>query len=544
MASKWRDLKVFVLSVVLVAPEALALQADPPKANPPQPQRPAQDGAKPDPSGTLDVKPTTGKAPTTAAEALEIAKKQFTGHNFPAAISALEYVLANLDPVNVPARTLLGRLYAAQRRFPEAIAQFDSIIGDHPDDLSAKCQLAMVYNQGGQAQKALDLVEPILAKEPAHVEALLAKAQSMLAKNQPDGEQLLHRVIDLDPDNYIAYYLIGRACHVTRRHREAIFNYRKCMSVMMQKGLDPIFAVPTLEFLARIYLDLGEYEKSIQMADQVMPVTPRKAEVHFMLGMAHGMMQHYDKAQEHLSKVVELRPNDFEARLRYAYILSTQNKLEEALAQYEAAKSINPTHPFAYSQIGVLNEQLGRKEEARFAYQKSVDLDPKVAAPFYLYAKFLKEEGNGAQAVKYLENALRVDPLDVQSYYVLGQILQASSDAAEKKRGEDSMKTFEKLSPYKTEIELSRSALEVSPQKLSGRLFLAARFQDIGRNEEALQALNAAAAIDPGDAQVLKQRGLLHLSMGKKDEARQDLEKAQQQLPDDADVKTALESLK
>ncbi|MFO0981980.1 MAG: tetratricopeptide repeat protein [Planctomycetota bacterium] len=542
MVCPWLHVPSLVLTGFLAFPTARAAAQDKPQQGQ-QPQQGESPAITPDEAGLVNVKSSVGKIPSDVPSALELARKHFANNNLSAAIAVLEHILATLEPTNVPARMQLGKLYAGQGRLPEAIAQYESILNDDPGNLAAQCALAMVYNQGLQVQKALEIVDPILAKQPDHVDALLAKAQATLKQNVAEGEVLLKRVVELDPANYMAYYLLARTCHVNRRNREAIAYYRKCLGIQVQKGLDPIIGIPTCEFLAKLYLDLGEYEKSIQMAEQALPVTSRRADVNFVLGMAHGMMQHYDKAQEHLAKVVELAPNNFIARLRYAYILTTQNKNEEALVQYEAAKTINPTQPFAYCQIGVLLEQLGRKEEARFAYQKAVDLDPKVSAPYYLYAKFLREEGNTALAVTNLENAIRVDGLDVQSYYVLAQILQASSNAEERKRGEEYMKTFEKLSPRKGDIEMARSAMEISPQRVSGYVLIAECYQNIGRNDDALRTLSAAIAVEPNHPLVLKRRGLLYLSLGKKDEARQDLTKAQPQLPDDADIKTALESL-
>jgi tetratricopeptide (TPR) repeat protein len=79
---------------------------------------------------------------------------------------------------------------------------------------------------------------------------------------------------------------------------------------------------------------------------------------------------------------------------------------------------------------------------------------------------------------------------------------------------------------------------------VNGYLFLAARYQDLGMLDQALQTLNDGLSADPNSVLVLKQRGLLYIAMDKKDLARQDLTKAIAAMPDDYDLKTALETIK
>jgi len=67
----------------------------------------------------------------------------------------------------------LGSLYAGQGRFDEAIANFQALIDDHPDDPlvpDANCRMARVYEYGfGDKERALKMYEHVLMVHPDYM---------------------------------------------------------------------------------------------------------------------------------------------------------------------------------------------------------------------------------------------------------------------------------------------------------------------------------------------------------------------------------------
>jgi TolA-binding protein len=67
----------------------------------------------------------------------------------------------------------LGSLYAGQGRFDEAIANFQALVDDHPDDplvADANCRMARVYEYGfGDRERALKMYEHVLMVYPDYM---------------------------------------------------------------------------------------------------------------------------------------------------------------------------------------------------------------------------------------------------------------------------------------------------------------------------------------------------------------------------------------
>jgi Flp pilus assembly protein TadD len=149
---------------------------------------------------------------------------------------------------------------------------------------------------------------------------------------------------------------------------------------------------------------------------------------YFQLGAAHERAGHLEEAESYLNKALELAPEDTET-LNYlgymwadkgvrldeakvlieralklepknaafldslAWVLFRQQKFEEALAQMEAALA-NLQEPDAtiYDHQGDILAALGRMDEARKAWAKSLELEPNDGIRRKLEGKPLKED--------------------------------------------------------------------------------------------------------------------------------------------------------
>lgn len=90
---------------------------------------------------------------------------------------------------------------------------------------------------------------------------------------------------------------------------------------------------------------------------------------------AHWARNDFAKAEECLRRMVELNPTP-EAYARLATVLLRQTRYDDCLALVDGALRVAPDHGELLMGRGDVLQLLGRKEEARVAYQRALDVDP------------------------------------------------------------------------------------------------------------------------------------------------------------------------
>lgn len=92
--------------------------------------------------------------------------------------------------------------------------------------------------------------------------------------------------------------------------------------------------------------------------------------------------------------------------------LTAANKPTEALASFEVAVTDYPQYADAWLDMGKIQWQLGRKEDARASFRKSMDLDNKLVGPWQELGFMACDDSKWEEALKYLDQAVRLDPID------------------------------------------------------------------------------------------------------------------------------------
>jgi tetratricopeptide (TPR) repeat protein len=97
-----------------------------------------------------------------------------------------------------------------------------------------------------------------------------------------------------------------------------------------------------------------------------------------------------EEAIAEFRKAVTLDPKYTGAQLNLAYAYDRQGRIAEALAQYQTVIALEPENLFAQNNLGVLYDKQGRYDEAIAAFEQVLQIDP-----------------SNATALRNLENAKR-----------------------------------------------------------------------------------------------------------------------------------------
>lgn len=228
----------------------------------------------------------------------------------------------------------------------------------------AQLALALDYKRSGLRDKASESFDKLLEEEPGHREGLLhyrqvleesrqweraAALQTRLVelegKGQPvlahllaewsrlivreapgEAESLCERAAALVPDSADAQLALGEARIALGRGSSAALPLRKAVE------LEPELAPRTIRLLASVFADAQQLERFFR--EQVAIGGGRAAPFELALALLYKEKGSTEMALEHLRKLVERKPQFWEARKELGALLLSENRSEELRADY------------------------------------------------------------------------------------------------------------------------------------------------------------------------------------------------------------------
>jgi serine/threonine protein kinase/tetratricopeptide (TPR) repeat protein len=252
-----------------------------------------------------------------------------------------------------------------------------------------------------------------------------------------------------------------------------------------------------------------------------------------------------------------------ENSLAYDYFLrgrsyTRRESLEFALQMFEQAVKLDPAFALAHAGIanvcGVYFETHGADpkwiERGEAAYQRALDLDPKLAEGLVGRARICYALQKHDEAIHYALQAIERKPDCEGVYNVLGRAYFASGrfqeacdlvERAIEANGDD----YNTYIPYtnaldrlgkndkarrfrEMEVLILERQLETVPEDVRARVLLAADYANLGRNDDAIRHSEMAVALRPTDGNVLYNAACTYSVLSRKSEALAMLRRAKE----------------
>jgi DNA-binding winged helix-turn-helix (wHTH) protein/tetratricopeptide (TPR) repeat protein len=175
----------------------------------------------------------------------------------------------------------------------------------------------------------------------------------------------------------------------------------------------------------------------------------------------------WPRAKEAAARAVRAEPNLSEAQASLGFVkfwldwdwLGAEKAFRQAIV-------LDASYPLPYRMLGVLYAHSGRHEEARPAIRRARELDPLVAV---------------------------YQALSAQVAFVARDFIAAK--------------------------QFARQSIVIDPEFWIGHLQLAQTCEQLGENEQALEALHEASRLSNGNSKAMALRGYIFAKLGRKDEA-------------------------
>ena len=190
------------------------------------------------------------------------------------------------------AREELSALYMRQGNYDEAGGQLKKILEVSPQDIKSRGNLGICFLQLGYAAASLDEFK---------------------------------RVLQVDPNNFVALYNSGLAHTMEREPEKAAAAFEKAVASGEKSG-EPLLPMAYLG-LARAYQARGQFAFALKMTDKARELAPRSHYVYLSKAEIYEDMKDPGNALASLRKALQVNPHDKSAQQSLSRIISRQKQL-------------------------------------------------------------------------------------------------------------------------------------------------------------------------------------------------------------------------
>ncbi len=186
---------------------------------------------------------------------------------------------------------------------------------------------------------------------------------------------------------------------------------------------------------AFIATEKGDFVTAENYWTQIIEKFPTNAGAWSNRGNSRVSQNKLQEALADYNKAVELAPNVTDPYLNRGTALEGLGKWEEAIADYNHVLELDPKDAMAYNNRGNAKAGLGKWQEAILDYQKATEITPNFAFARANYALALYETSQTEKAIREMRNIVRKYPrfADMRAaltaaYWVTGNKGEAESN--------------------------------------------------------------------------------------------------------------------
>jgi TolB-like protein/Tfp pilus assembly protein PilF len=330
-----------------------------------------------------------------------------------------------------------------------------------------------------------------------------------------EAGELFMQALALDPD--FARALAGR-CEVGLRLYEigrATAEFEQAQADCTRaSALDGGLNVEVQVAMARLYRFRGWHERADRQLQNALAIAPRNVDAQIELGALRAAQGLSTEAEASLLRAVDLKPNYWKAYEALAGFYYRNERYLEAVQAYAIVARLAPNMASAHAGLGAAHWMLGKVEESRVAWDRSLALDPSRQAYTNLGLRYYYA-GHFDKAADMQRQALVLAPDDHRVWGRLAESLRQLGGHEDESR-----------EAYGRAAELARSNLEINDSDWSTRGLLGL-YQAYGTQPALGQAeVDRAVADSNGAAEALYYQALVRVRQGDVDGTIEALERA------------------
>lgn len=448
-----------------------------------------------------------------------------------------------------------------------------------PESLFLKKELVVLYLQQENHQKALVVMEPVLAAEPDNIDVMLMVA-AIKKSLQMDGEavEIYEKILTVDPERRNIYYLLGKIyletgdlpnatrifMDMSKRFEDDYMGYYYLGRIsqaeddledaekLFLKALEkaPYLIEPRLE-LIRIYDKSGQDMKLIAVYEEILELYPDNIPTSIELGLLYHkkdmtepaaaifktigrqsledpnitrtllqnliLQKRDEEALVILKQMLAEAPENTEIRYLAGVVHENLGDLEEAIDQFETIEPDTRYYPTSAIHLAIIFYKLDDLEKGIAALESAMGVvsDDDKVQMIPYLASFYKEKDMMDQALALVSSGLEMKPDNPGLLYERGVIYDRMGDTG-------------------AAMEQMAEVVRLDPDHADALNYIGYTYAEQGINlDEAERLIIKALNLKPNNGYIIDSLGWVYYQKGLFEEALVHLERAAELVPED-----------
>ncbi len=211
-------------------------------------------------------------------------------------------------------------------------------------------------------------------------------------------------------------------------------------------------------------------------------------------------LKKFNPAKEKTLELLKENPNNHVIHNIFGAILTSEDKLEEAILHYKKSIEIKLDYAEAHNNLGTVHQKLNNLEDAFESYKKALKYKSNFAEALSNLGGILHKTGKFEEAISKYNQSLKINPQYTMAYSNLGNTL------------------FE-LGRFEEAIASHQRAIQIDPNYVDGYSNLGKALTKLGKFEEAIKNYKKAISLNPDFAETYSNLGNTLAELEKFEEA-------------------------
>jgi len=305
----------------------------------------------------------------------------------------------------------------AQQYRTHKIAIYPSQAAAAGEREAAQLRAAAEHLQQGQTEQAIRECKGVLAADPRSAPAHMLLGQAYLAQHSvgmvAEAKAELQQALNLDPDLLWARFYLAKIYLDLGRYDKA--------KEELERGLKQRPDVPHfLSLLGEANRKLGQPEESIELNRKALAVDPGMTPAHYYIALAYLDLKQDDEAIHELESCLQSKYVAPEMYLTLSSLYAKKQRPAEAEELCRKAIALDAARPEAYLSLAQLYNARAASDQALAALRLALPEGKSLPATaysqqlqadvFYEQGRAYQAKGMKAQAIEAYSRSLQLDP--------------------------------------------------------------------------------------------------------------------------------------
>ena len=291
----------------------------------------------------------------------------------------------------------------------------------------------------GGAQEEPDLSDPeaairnfeqLVRAAPGNADHHLKLGMAYYAAGRSlDAVQSLRQALKLRPNLMLARHYLGVSLAESGQCHEALLLLKKDAGQIANRDLRRAAGLAGV----RCSMGLKQPDDAVDFIRALAREFPQDPEV-----LYQSVHVYSDLSLKASQDLLYKAPSSYQVRLLNAEVLETQERWNEAAAEYRAVLAQNPNLPGIHYRLGRLLLSLPEnavtpttRDEARAEFEEELKINPRNAGAEYVLGELARQARDWPRATDHFSKATRLDPTFADAFIGLGRSLIADRKFAE-----------------------------------------------------------------------------------------------------------------